>query len=89
MPQSATSFWLLPNTNWGTNQDKAKIYLVEAELPNGFHTTYGQQFPFKFELKGSAEIATRDRRLLEQIFDYLKDTLTKKTLHRGCNNNIL
>jgi len=49
------------SNTWGTSQDKAKIYLVEAELANGFHTTYGQQFPFKFELKGSAEIATRGR----------------------------
>lgn len=77
------------SNTWGTNQDKAKIYLVEAELPNGFHTTYGQQLPFKFELKGSAEIATRDRWLWEHIFANLKDTLTKKTPYGGCNNNIL
>jgi len=89
LPQSLTSFWFSLNTIWETNQDKAEYYFVHVEFPNGFHITYGQQLLFKFELKGSAEIATKDRRLLERIFDNLKDTLTKKTLHRGCSNNIL
>lgn len=68
---------LVTNTQ-ETNQGNIENYLVQVELPNGLRTNYGQQLPFKFELKGSAEIITKDRRLIERIFDNLKYMLTEK-----------
>ncbi|MGE8241716.1 MAG: HlyD family secretion protein, partial [Sphingobacterium sp.] len=68
---------LVTNTQ-ETNQGNIENYLVQVELPNGLKTNYGQQLPFKFELKGSAEIITKDRRLIERVFDNLKYMLTEK-----------
>jgi len=47
-------------------------YLVTITFPQGFVTNYGSILPFKFETKGTAEIITKDRRLIERFFDNLK-----------------
>jgi len=47
-------------------------YLVTITFPRGFVTNYGSTLPFKFETKGTAEIITKDRRLIERFFDNLK-----------------
>lgn len=47
-------------------------YLVQINLPEGLKTNYGRILDFKFEIKGTAEIVTKDRRLIERLFDNLK-----------------
>lgn len=47
-------------------------YLVTLSFPNGLITNYGSVLDFKFDTKGSAEIITKDRRLIERFFDNLK-----------------
>ncbi len=47
-------------------------YLVTLSFPGGLRTNYGTQLEFKFESKGTVEIVTKDRRLIERFFDNLK-----------------
>jgi hypothetical protein len=42
-------------------------YEVEINLPNQLVSTYGKNLEFQQELKGSAEIITEERRLLDRI----------------------
>jgi hypothetical protein len=42
---------------------------VTVDLPNGLATNYGKEVPINLILKGSAEIMTEDKRLLDRIFD--------------------
>ncbi|MFN8407632.1 MAG: HlyD family efflux transporter periplasmic adaptor subunit [Sphingobacteriaceae bacterium] len=55
-----------------TPQGIIENYLVTVDLPNQLKTNYGSQLDAKFEIKGSAEIITKSRRLLERLFDNLK-----------------
>jgi hypothetical protein len=54
------------------NQNKVSSYLVNVDLPNGLKTNYGAELNFRAEAKGTAEIITDDRRLIERFFDNLK-----------------
>lgn len=54
------------------NQNKINSYLVNVSLPNGLKTNYGEVLDFHAEAKGTAEIITDDRRLIERFFDNLK-----------------
>ncbi|WP_051951508.1 HlyD family efflux transporter periplasmic adaptor subunit [Flavobacterium sp. ASV13] len=54
------------------NQNKVNSYLVDVSLPFGLKTNYGVELNFHAEAKGSAEIITEDRRLIERFFDNLK-----------------
>jgi multidrug efflux pump subunit AcrA (membrane-fusion protein) len=47
-------------------------YLLIVSFPKGLITNYGTKLDFKFETKGSAEIITKKRRLIERFFDNLK-----------------
>jgi len=53
-------------------QNKINAYLVVVTLPNGLYTNYGTTLTFHFEAKGTAEIITDNRRLIERLFDNLK-----------------
>ncbi|WP_026729144.1 hypothetical protein [Flavobacterium denitrificans] len=44
-------------------------YLIEVVLPFGLKTNYGVELNFHAESKGTAEIITEDRRLIERFFD--------------------
>ncbi|GGH11829.1 HlyD family efflux transporter periplasmic adaptor subunit [Sphingobacterium alkalisoli] len=57
------------NTGDGTSMDS---YLVTLSFPNELATNYGTILDFKFDAKGTAEIITKDRRLIERFFDNLK-----------------
>lgn len=59
-----------PQTN---AQAKTNSYLVLVELPDGLITNYGSVLNFHFEAKGTAEINTEDRRLIERLFDNLRN----------------
>lgn len=54
------------------NQNKINSYLVDVTLPFGLKTNYGVELNFHAEAKGTAEIITEDRRLLERFFDNLR-----------------
>jgi hypothetical protein len=54
------------------NQNKVNSYLVDVTLPYGLKTNYGVELNFHAEAKGSAEIITEDRRLIERFFDNLR-----------------
>ncbi|SDF79381.1 HlyD family secretion protein [Pedobacter terrae] len=52
--------------------NEIETYLVNVNLPGGLKTNYGSQLPFRFEIKGSGEIITSPRRLIERLFDNLR-----------------
>ena len=54
------------------NQNKVNAYLVQVRLTDGLKTNYGTVLNFHAEAKGTAEIITEDRRLIERFFDNLK-----------------
>ena len=54
------------------SQTKINSYLVDVDLPFGLKTNYGVELNFHAEAKGTAEIITEDRRLIERFFDYLR-----------------
>ncbi len=53
-------------------------YTLELTLPNILMTTYDKIIPFQQEMKGTADIITEDRRILERIFDRVR-SLVKNT----------
>lgn len=50
-------------------------YLIDVELPNHLLTSYGKVIPFRQEMTGQLRIITEERRVIERIFDRLKDLL--------------
>jgi len=59
------------------NQDDIDIYLIKVSLPKGLTTNYNSKLDFKYELKGTADIVSNDRNLLERFFDNLKYVVHK------------
>jgi multidrug resistance efflux pump len=47
-------------------------YIIEIELPNGLKTLYGKNLEFNQNMQGSAEIITKDVRLLQKIVNPLR-----------------
>ena len=45
------------------------FYLLELKMPDTLKTTYGRLIPFQQEMGGTGNIITKDRRILERIFD--------------------
>lgn len=61
-----------------TTKQPSNIILVTIDLPQGLKTNYGDKLDFKFEIKGNADIITKDRRLFHRLFDNLKYIVSKK-----------
>ena len=61
------------------NRDKGEIetYLVNVDLPEELKTNYGSKLDFKYEIKGSGEIITKDRKLIERLFDNMRYAVNK------------
>jgi len=55
-----------------TDKGDVKHYLVTVNFPNNLRTNYGAVLNANLETKGTAEIITKDRRLIERFFDNLK-----------------
>lgn len=55
-----------------TSNGVIDAYMVEIEFPGGLLTNFGKQLPLDFEAKGSVEIVTKPKRLIERLFDNLK-----------------
>lgn len=48
--------------------DKEGNLLLDIELPNGLQTSYKKQISFQQEMTGTADIVTKDMRLLQRLF---------------------
>ena len=66
---------LTPNSIKTDNQGDTGSYLVLVDLPNELTTNYGTKLEFKYELKGTVEIITNSRRLMQRLFDNFRYTL--------------
>ncbi|MFC3561170.1 HlyD family efflux transporter periplasmic adaptor subunit [Pedobacter jamesrossensis] len=62
-----------------TKTEKSEIdtYMLLVTFPEQLKTNYGTKLDFKAEAKGSAEIITNDRRLIQRLFDNLKYVMRK------------
>jgi len=60
-----------------TEQGNIETYLLTLKFPKGLVTNYGRRLEFKHESKGTVEIITKDRRLIERLFDNLKYVISK------------
>ncbi len=61
-----------------TPDDKGNYY-VDVILPKGLKTSYNKRLPFDKELKGNAEIVTKDLRLIERFFYQIRQFLGYQT----------
>lgn len=55
-----------------TGKSSVESYQITLTFPDGLLTNYGSSLDFRFEAKGSAEIITKKRRLIERFFDNIK-----------------
>jgi len=55
-----------------SDKSETENYMVLIDFPNQLKTNYGTELKFKADAKGSAEIITNDRRLIQRLFDNLK-----------------
>lgn len=62
---------------FSTKEGNIDCYLVLIRFPDGSLTNYGIRLNINFESKGTAEIITKDKRLIERLFDNLKSLGTK------------
>lgn len=53
--------------------DENGFYLITVSLPEKLITSYKKEIPFRYEMRGSAEIITEDLRLIERFFYQLKN----------------
>lgn len=60
-----------------TQEGTAETYRVQVYFPDGFTTNFGKLLPLDFESKGSAEIITKRKKLIERLFDNLKSKTEK------------
>ena len=60
-----------------TEKGEIQNYLVLLNFPDDLKTNYGRKLDFRYEIKGSAEIITKDRRLIQRFFDNLKYIVEK------------
>lgn len=69
-----SEFGLLEGRVTGMTQiDKDGKYELKISLPKRLKTSYNKEIPFKVRLKGIVKIITKDKRLLERVFEQLTD----------------
>lgn len=59
------------------SEGTTKAYLVTVSFPEGLKTNFGKQLHLNFESVGTGEIITKERRLIQRLFDNLKAQETK------------
>lgn len=59
------------------NNAVVETYLVRIAFPQGVTTNFDHKLSLNFESKGTAEIVTKPKRLIERLFDNLKAKSTK------------
>lgn len=52
--------------------DVSNFYVAEVVFPNNLQTTYGKELPMIQRMDGTAEIITKDRRLIQRFLDPIK-----------------
>ncbi|RZN84768.1 MAG: HlyD family efflux transporter periplasmic adaptor subunit [Winogradskyella sp.] len=57
--------------------DEDGFYLVTVLLPKTLITSYKKEIPFRYEMRGSAEIITEDLRLIERFFYQFKQIIKR------------
>ena len=55
-----------------TEMGVGEAYLVLVSFPEGTVTNFGNSLPIDFETRGTAEIITKRRRLIQRLFDNLR-----------------
>lgn len=55
----------------------AETYLVRVDFPDGLRTNYGKVLQCNFETKGTADIIVRKQRLIQRLFDNLRNDTGK------------
>lgn len=55
-----------------TDQGEVNTYLVIISFPQGVITNFGRVLPIDFESRGTVEIITKRKRLIERLFDNLQ-----------------
>ncbi|QNK61448.1 HlyD family efflux transporter periplasmic adaptor subunit [Pedobacter sp. PAMC26386] len=71
------SISLTTNITKTENNSTVDTYMILVNFPDQLKTNYGKQLDFRAEAKGTAEIITNDRRLVQRFFDNLKYVLNK------------
>lgn len=61
--------------NISLTPDEKGNYYVEVTLPKGLKTSYNKSLLFDKELKGNADIVTKDLRLIERFFYQIRELL--------------
>lgn len=67
----------LTTSTMKTEKGDIETYMITVDFPQQLKTNYGTVLDFKFEAKGTAEIITKDRRLVQRLFDNLKYIMKK------------
>lgn len=57
--------------------DKDGNLLIDVILPNGLQTSYKKQISFRQEMTGTADIVTKDARLIERFFYQFRDIFNR------------
>lgn len=60
-----------------SSEGAMQAYLVTVSFPEGLKTNFGKQLHLNFESAGTGEIITKNRRLIQRLFDNLKAKETK------------
>jgi multidrug resistance efflux pump len=68
----------LTSTAVKTDNSLTSAYLINVTFPVGIVTNYGSTLELKADSKGTAEIITNDRKLIERLFDNMRYQLIKK-----------
>ena len=58
------------------NEQPQIVYKLYVTLPNQLTTTVNKKLPFRYGMEGTAEVITKDRRLLERIFSSILATFS-------------
>lgn len=66
------SISLVTNQAQASPTQQMDMYMVTISLPEGLRTKFGSELEFRYEIKGSADIKTEKRRLIQRLFDNLK-----------------
>ena len=53
-------------------------YMLDLNLPDTLVTSYGRRIPFRQEMSGELSVITEDRRVIDRIFDQLRDLLLNR-----------
>jgi len=54
---------------------KNNSYTLTLELPNGLNSSYNKELTFDREMQGTAEIITKDLRIIERVFNQFRSLL--------------